>query len=221
MLDHLARNLDSVRSRIDAACRRAGRAQGSVTLIAVVKHAPTDEVQELIRLGVTDLGENRAAAGAERRNILAAPVRWHMIGHLQTNKLRQALTWMDVLHSVDRNSLREALQKDLAAKRQTLPVHVQINVSAEPRKGGYSVDEAWEAVAGIRATCPNLDVRGLMTMLPLGATESEQRVLFRRMRQLAEDSEVPGLSMGMSGDFEMAIEEGSTCVRVGTALFQG
>jgi pyridoxal phosphate enzyme (YggS family) len=227
----LARNLGSVRDRIARACSRAGRDPASVCLVAVTKTVGAAEVLELARLGATDFGENRVPALLEKRAAVEAAgvrVRWHMIGHLQTNKLRDALPATDVLHSLDRPSLAAALAKELAAGRRSepLPAFVQVNVSGEASKGGYAPGELRGALAATRET-PGLRVAGLMTMAPLGGGAESARPHLRRLRELRDEArrdgylEALGLSMGMSQDFEVAIEEGATHVRVGSLLFEG
>ncbi|HYE98056.1 MAG TPA: YggS family pyridoxal phosphate-dependent enzyme [Planctomycetota bacterium] len=203
-------NLAAVRDRIAAACRRAGRDPSSVTLVAVTKTLSAEHICRLAEEGITDVGENRPVEGVDRVGRLAG-IRRHMIGRLQTNKVRKALAWADVLHSVDRDGLVEALE----AARANLPVFVQVNVSGEASKAGFRPEDARSAVERARRT---LDVRGLMTMAPEGV---DARPYFRRLRALGADLGLPWLSMGMTQDYETAVEEGATHVRVGTGLFEG
>ena len=206
----LRSNLDGIRGRIESACRRARRDPGGVTLIAVTKTVPPDVIRALVDLGVQDIGENRPVEALERVGGLTG-CRRHMIGHLQTNKLGKTLGWADVIHSVDRPSLLEALAKG----NKKVPIFVQINVSGESSKGGYPPEQAEAAVAEARRS---LEVLGLMTMAPEGA---DARPHFRRLRELAERCGLSRLSMGMSQDFEAGVEEGATHVRIGTAIFEG
>ena len=210
-IDRLRSNLDGVRSRIAAACARAGRDPSGVTLVVVTKSVPADVIPRLAELGVRDIGENRPVEALARVGGLTA-FRRHMIGHLQTNKIAKVLAWADVLHSGDRPSLLEALAK----QPRKLPVFVQVNVSGEASKGGFAPEDAEGAVAGARRG--GLEVQGFMTMAPEG---SDARPHFRRLRELAARIGVPGLSMGMSQDYEVGVEEGATHVRVGTAIFEG
>lgn len=212
-------NLARVRDRISAACRRSGRDPSGVTLVAVTKSAEDADVRALLDLGVRDLGESRAVEGSARATRFGGDVCWHFIGHLQTNKSSRVVEAFHVLHSLDRPSLAEDLEKRCAARNQRLPVFVQVNVSGEASKGGYRPEEAPSIVAGLRSARPHLDVSGLMTMAPAGEPESA-RPHFRRLRELARQCGVSNLSMGMSDDFEVAIEEGATHIRVGTALFR-
>jgi pyridoxal phosphate enzyme (YggS family) len=200
-------NLARVRDRIDAACRRSGRDPIGVTLVAVTKYAEDADVRTLIDLGVRDLGESRAVEGSARAARFGGDVRWHFIGHLQTNKAAKVAATFHAVHSLDRLELADDLEKRCAARNRILPAFVQVNVSGEATKGGFRPDDAPEAVAAVRAK-PHLDVGGLMTMAPEGDPESA-RPIFRRLRELAVLCGVDGLSMGMTGDFEVAIEEGA------------
>ena len=209
-LDRLRANLDGVRRRIGEACARVRRDPASVTLIVVTKSAAAEILPRLAELGVTDIGENRPVEALARVGSLVG-VRRHMIGHLQTNKVSKALAWADVIHSVDRDSVAAELRKH--AKR--VPVFVQINVSGEASKGGYAPSEAEAAVARARQ---GLEAVGLMTMAPEGV---DARPHFRALRELAIRTGLQQLSMGMTQDFEVAVVEGATHVRVGTAVFEG
>jgi hypothetical protein len=209
-LDRLRANLDGVRRRIAAACARAGREPSEVSLVVVTKSAPGELISRLAEFGVTDIGENRPVEGLRRVGALTG-FRRHMIGHVQTNKLNKTLAWADVLHSGDRAALLEALAR---AQRKP-PVFVQVNVSGEATKGGFRPEETPDAVARARRS---LEVLGLMTMAPGGG---DARTCFRRLRELAGRCGLRGLSMGMSQDFEAAVEEGSTVVRIGSAIFEG
>jgi hypothetical protein len=208
--ERLRGNLSDVRRRIADACRRSGRRAEDVTLVVVTKTAPPDLIALLAAEGVTDVGENRAVEGLARVGSLRG-LRRHMIGQLQTNKVKKALAWADVLHSVDRPSLLEELE----GNPRKIPVYVQVNVSGEESKAGYRPEEAEAAVAAARRS---LQVLGLMTMAPEG---SDARPHFRRLRELAGRCGLAGLSMGMTQDFEAAVEEGATALRVGTAVFEG
>jgi pyridoxal phosphate enzyme (YggS family) len=209
-LSRLRSNLEGVRRRIAEACARVRRDPGSVTLIVVTKSAVAEILPRLAELGVTDIGENRPVEALGRVGTLTG-LRRHMIGHLQTNKVGKTLAWADVIHSVDRDSVAAELRKH--AKR--VPVFVQINVSGEASKGGYGPGDAEAAVARARQ---GLEVVGLMTMAPEGA---DARPHFRALRELASRTGLRQLSMGMTQDFEVAVEEGATHVRVGTAVFEG
>jgi len=209
-LSRLQQNLRSVRERIAAACGRAGRDPASVTLVVVTKSVPADLIPRLAEFGVADIGENRPVEGLARVGALSG-FRRHMIGHLQTNKVGKALRWADLVHSVDRASLVHALSEH----DRKVPVFLQVNVSGEASKGGFEPGEVEAALAGARR---NLEVVGLMTMAPAGA---DTRPMFRSLKELGARAGVEKLSMGMTQDFEIAVEEGATHVRVGTAIFEG
>ena len=209
-------NLHRIRDRIDAACRRAHRDPSGVTLVAVTKSATDAHVEALLDLGVRDFGESRAIEGSARATRYAREdVRWHFIGHLQTNKSAKVVAAFQVLHSLDRAPLAEDLEKKCAARNRRLPVFVQVNVSGEATKGGFRPDDVKSQIGSEH---PHLAIRGLMTMAPAGDPEAS-RPHFRKLRELAASVNVQELSMGMSDDFEVAIEEGATHIRVGTALF--
>lgn len=224
----LSRNLQGVRARIAEACARRQRDPQSVQLIAVTKTAPVEWIQELIALGQIELAENRPQQLVQRAAALANSVSWHLIGHLQRNKIE--LVWPHVrwIHSVDSLRLLRALA-DYAAKAGSAPrILLEVNISGEASKGGFTPDEllaAWKEIQSISS----LPISGLMTMAPLADDPETVRPVFRGLRelrdQLAEQSggkfALPELSMGMSGDYEVAIEEGATMVRVGSRLFEG
>jgi hypothetical protein len=235
----LADRLCSVRERIAAACGRAKRDPKSVTLIAVTKSAAPDAIREILRLGVIDLAENRVqqltqrasqfAEQAQRRKTTgeaAIAPRWHMLGHLQRNKVKPLLPLVHCIHSVD--SLRSAEEIDAAAARlnRKVPVMLQVNASEEPQKSGVAVGAAYH-LGEQMADMPNLQLAGLMTMAEHTGDEAVIRSAFRRTREIFEEmkwQKIGGagfehLSMGMSNDFELAVEEGSTMVRIGSELF--
>jgi hypothetical protein len=203
-------NLEDVRGRIGRACARAGRDPAGVTLVVVTKQAPAEAIPCLAEAGVRDIGENRAIEALDRVGSLRQ-FRRHMIGHLQTNKVRKTLAWADVIHSVD----RMALVEELGRHQSRLPSFVQVNVSGEATKGGFRPGEVEAAVAAARKS---LDVVGLMTMAPEGG---DARGVFRSLRELAARCGLSQLSMGMTQDFEAAVEEGATTVRIGSAIFEG
>jgi PLP dependent protein len=221
----LKSNLPRVEERIAAALARAGRGD-SVRLVAVTKGHPAAAVEAAATAGLRIVGENRVQELEEKRAIAsAAGVEWHLIGHLQRNKARRAVTLIDMIHSVD--SLRLAQELSAEAERAGLTVRalVQVNVSGEPTKGGF---DGAAALAGIAAAAglPGLRLEGLMTMAPFTEDEALVRSTFERTRALLEQCVTEGiplagreLSMGMSSDYEIAIEEGSTMVRLGTVLF--
>ena len=224
-LTSLRDRLEALRERIAVSSERAGRAPGTVRLVAVVKTVPAIVVAEAVALGLTDLGESRVQE-AELRSAAVGrgAARWHLIGHLQRNKAGKAVQLFDRVHSLDSIETARALSGRLKGSGLRLPVLVEVNISGEPTKHGVAPGEAQglaEAIAGL----PDLALDGLMTVGARVEHPGEARHAFARLRALRDAIEssaglrLPELSMGMSGDFEAAIAEGSTMVRVGTALF--
>lgn len=225
----VAENLERIRERMNAACSRAGRDPAAVRLVAVTKTVPTDRIREGVEAGLTLLGENYIQEA--RRKIEALEdlaVSWHFIGHLQSNKARVAAECCDWVHSVDRLRLAVELDRQARKRNRVIPVLLQVNVGDEQSKSGVSPDDLpklFEAVAALSG----LSVRGLMTLPPYFENAREVRPFFRLLRELLErlrgiaprPGELTELSMGMSNDFEVAVEEGATLVRIGTALFGG
>jgi pyridoxal phosphate enzyme (YggS family) len=216
--DLIAANLEAVRGRIARAAERAGRDPASVRLVAISKTYGPEAVLAAWRAGQRDFGENRVQEAEEKIPAVAAagarPV-WHLVGHLQTNKVRPALRLFDILHSIDSLHLAEAVQRRSEAP---VPVLVEVNAGGEASKAGFAPGEVDDALAALRPLS-HLDVRGLMTVAPAVADPEEVRPVFRELAALARRHALPELSMGMSGDFEVAIEEGATLVRIGTAIF--
>ena len=243
----LAEKLDEVKARIATASAKAKRDASEITLVAVTKTAGLEQIREILSLGVADLGENRvqqltqraaqvneflqrrqAFGDAGATPTLPEKLRWHMIGHLQRNKVKQLLPLVSVVHSID--SLRLAEEIDTVGEKlgKKTAVMLQVNASEEPQKSGVAVGAAVHLGEQI-ASMPNLQLVGLMTMAEFGAPEAQIRQTFARTREIFEEmrwNKIGGthlrhLSMGMSQDFETAIEEGSTMVRIGTSLFGG
>lgn len=220
-----AERIAVVRSKIAQAAHRSGRSPQSVRLVGVSKFHPLEELVVAVDCGVDILGESRVQEAQVKREEWpeGKKVCWHLIGHLQTNKARRALELFDVIQSVDRSELAQAMERILAERGLSdYPILLEVNISGEISKQGVSPNEAEALLEGILTHCPRLRVDGLMT---IAALREDARVFFVRLRELAERLRrhsglpLPELSMGMSGDFESAIEEGSTLVRVGTALF--
>lgn len=230
--DSFQDRIDQVRGRITAAAVRSGRRDDEITLVAITKGVRLERVAESTRLGVTDLGESRVQEAGPKIAALAARVdlprlRWHLVGHLQRNKVRQAASLFSVIHSVDSESLAADLSaRTKSASHASVDILLQVNIAAEPRKFGVSVHAA-PAVLREIVGLPGLRVVGLMTIAPQTDNPETVRPVFRRLRELHEavrasgivDDEFAHLSMGMSDDFEVAVEEGATMVRVGRAIF--
>jgi pyridoxal phosphate enzyme (YggS family) len=211
-------NLDRVRERVARAAERAGRRASDVLLIGVSKTVEVARIREAIDAGVAALGENRVQEARDKVSEIGRPLPWHLIGHLQTNKVRDALELFDVLHSLDRLDLAKELDKRARAGGRTVDVLVEVNVAAEASKSGVAPDGLGALLEAV-AAMPALKVRGLMAIPPEAKDPDDSRVWFRALQKLAERYSFSELSMGMSGDFEVAIEEGATMVRVGTAIF--
>lgn len=218
--------LAGVRERLEAACRRAGRAPEAVTIVAVTKNHPPSAVRAALAAGLADIGENRVQELEEKvGEVGRAAARWHLIGSLQRNKARRAAALFDLLHSLDSVRLARKLGEAAAEVGGTVRVLAQVNASGEDTKSGFSPEELVDALGEI-GEVPGVRVEGLMTMAPFVDEERVLREVFARTRRLAEEAagQVPAfrplhLSMGMSNDFEIAAEEGSTLVRLGTILF--
>ncbi len=216
-MSDLAANLTAVQKTIGEACARAGREASEVTLIAVSKYTSLDNALALRDLGVADFGENRLPGALEKQEALA-PARVHFIGSLQTNKVNKIVGAFASLHSLDRPALLEAVAKRAEALEIVMPCFVQVNVSGEGSKSGLPPEELGPFLDQVRAT-PAIRLEGLMTMAPRSDNESLLREVFSACAQLGRAHGVTGLSMGMSGDYQLAIEEGATHVRVGSRLF--
>lgn len=217
-LSSIAANLDAVRGRIRAAAGRAGRDPASVTLIAATKGVTPPRLLEALQAGLLNCGENIIQDAEERMRALgdaARGVTWHFIGHLQSNKAAAALELFDIIHSVDSERLAQHL-----SRRATRPARIllEVNVAAETSKFGFSPVEVGSAVAAV-SRLPNLQIEGLMTVAPAARDPEDVRPVFRELRDLAEANGLQQLSMGMTDDFEVAIEEGATMVRIGRAIF--
>ena len=224
----LTDNLNEVRARVAAACLRSGRDPREVTLIAVSKTKPVPMLEEVYAQGVRDFGENRPQEMRDKAAELPADIRWHMIGRLQTNKVKYVVPRAVLIHSVDSLHLAEAIDKEAAKAGVTANILIEVNIAGEASKGGIAPEET-EGFARELAALPNLKVNGLMTIAPIVENGEENRAYFRQMRELLVDIRdknidnifMRSLSMGMTGDFETAIEEGATLVRVGTGIFGG
>jgi pyridoxal phosphate enzyme (YggS family) len=219
------RRLDEVRGRIAAASARVGRPASDVILVAVTKTVPAESVRAAVERGLTDLGENRVQEAQAKIPVVGRErVRWHLIGHLQSNKAGRAIELFDRIHGVDDAGLAQALSRRAGAAARTMPVLIEVNVSGEPSKFGVAPEALGPLIEQV-APLPGLRLDGLMTVGAWVSRPEDARPGFARLRALRDESErrigrgLPELSMGMSGDFEVAVEEGSTMVRVGTALF--
>lgn len=224
----IARNVRAVRERIAGACDRAGRDPGTVRLVGVSKTFPVTHVRAAVAAGLTDLGENRVqeALAKVAQTADLGPITWHLIGHLQSNKARRAVVAMAWIQAVDSVGLLQRLERTAREEGATAEALVQVDLAGEQAKSGAPVDVVRHVLAAA-AACRAVNVRGLMLLPPWSADPERTRPYFRRLRELRDQLAAAGvprqrlgeLSMGMSNDFEVAVEEGATIVRVGTAIF--
>ncbi|TAM84641.1 MAG: YggS family pyridoxal phosphate-dependent enzyme [Acidobacteria bacterium] len=223
----VAENIESLQDRIQRACQRSGRAVKDVRLIAVSKTKPAEAIRQAYGAGLREFGENRVQeAAAKRHELEDLDIIWHLIGHLQSNKTKQACRLFGWVHSVDSVHLAEKIDREATALGRKMSILIEVHLGQEASKFGVEEDDLLR-MAEKMATMPSLELRGLMTLPPLFDDPQDVRPFFRRLRELAERVDarkLPGvgmreLSMGMSHDFEIAIEEGATIVRVGTAIF--
>jgi pyridoxal phosphate enzyme (YggS family) len=222
----IANNLKTVMDRTAAAAKRAGRDPASVRIVVVTKTIDVERIREAIAAGATILGENRVQEAKEKIEKLGEIASWHLIGHLQANKARHAVKLFDLIHSVDSLELAKEIDRQAAKIGKVQNVLVEVNIAGEASKAGMTVRNAPSLVRDA-AKLGNITVQGLMTIPPFPVNPDDSRPYFRVLRELAESiaqEHIPNttmkeLSMGMSGDFEVAVEEGATVVRVGTAIF--
>lgn len=222
----LKENLEKVESNICAACDKAGRNRSEVTLISVSKTKPIEMLKEAYDLGVRVFGENKVQELETKIPAFDHDVHWHMIGHLQRNKVKYIIGKVDLIHSVDSLRLAEEIQKESEKKGVTTDILIEVNVAEEESKFGVSVEDTLELVSEV-AKLPNVRIRGLMTIAPYVVDSEENRWIFRKIKDLSVDIAAKNidnvcmdiLSMGMTGDYTVAIEEGATLVRVGTGIF--
>ena len=219
-------NLEIVRRRIEEACQRAGRDASEVTLIAVSKTKPVPMLEEAYEGGARDFGENKVQEIQAKYGSLPDDVRWHMIGHLQRNKVHQVLGKAVLIHSVDSLRLARQIEEEAAKKNMEVDILLEINVAKEESKYGFFMEDAEAAIREI-STFPHEHIRGLMTSAPFVENPEENREIFKKLYEFAVDIgrknidnvTMDVLSMGMTGDYEVAVEEGATMVRVGTGIF--
>ena len=219
-------NLAEVERRVQAACARAGRSRDEVTLIAVSKTKPVSLIEELLPGGTRDFGENKVQELCEKCEQLPGDIRWHLIGHLHRNKEKYVVDKACLIHSVDSLRLAQAVSQEGVKKQVTVPILIEVNMAGEESKFGVKPQEAESLIREI-ARLPAVSVQGLMTIAPFVADPEENRIHFANMKKLCVDIKGKNidnvnmnvLSMGMTGDYEVAIEEGATMIRVGTGIF--
>ncbi|MGN0401099.1 MAG: YggS family pyridoxal phosphate-dependent enzyme [Acetatifactor sp.] len=222
----ISENLQKVRQKIDSACERAGRKKGDVTLIAVSKTKPLDMLMEAYAAGARDFGENKVQELQEKMPCMPEDIRWHMIGHLQRNKVKYIVGKVYMIHSVDSLRLAEEISKEAVKKNVTVKILIEVNVAGEESKFGATTDETVQLIEQT-SRLPGIQIEGLMTIAPVAEDPEENRKYFMKLKQLSVDIEAKNidnvnmnvLSMGMTGDYVVAAEEGATYVRVGTGIF--
>lgn len=225
-MNYISKNIDYIKSEIINSCKKVNRENG-INLIAVTKTVDIDVINEAIESGITDVGENKPQELARKYDVIGDKVRWHQIGSLQTNKVKYIIDKVYMIHSIDRLSLCEEIQKRAEKINKTINCLIQVNISEEESKQGISKDEAIDFIKTISEKYKNIKVKGLMTMAPYTEDESIIRDTFKGLKDLSEEISrenienvyMDELSMGMSNDFKIAVEEGSTLVRVGTSIF--
>ena len=219
-------NVAEVEARIQAACERAGRRREEVTLIAVSKTKPVRDIYEVMETGIKDFGENKVQEMCDKMEMIQQPLNWHMIGHLQRNKVKYIVDKATLIHSVDSLRLAQQISQEAQKKSVESNILIEVNVAEEESKFGLSTAEVIQMVEEI-SKLPSVHIKGLMTVAPFTDNPEENRPYFRNLKQLAVDIAEKNidnvtmsvLSMGMTGDYEIAIEEGATMVRVGTGIF--
>ncbi|TET34521.1 MAG: YggS family pyridoxal phosphate-dependent enzyme [Planctomycetota bacterium] len=223
--ERLRQNIDEIRGRLADAAARARRDAAGITVVIVTKTVGVDVVRALIELGEKDFGENRIQSALPKIAEVGPGPTWHMIGHLQRNKVRKALADFAVLHAVDSVKLAAAVDRIAGETGRVVPVFLEVNVSGEGTKQGFEASAIMEEFEN-RLQLRHLDLRGLMTMAPYSDDPEDSRPYFSKLRDLRDRIRtetglaMPDLSMGMSGDYEVAVEEGATCLRIGTAFFE-
>lgn len=222
----LTENVIEVEKNIQAACDRAGRSREEVRLIAVSKTKPVSDIEEVLTTGILDYGENKVQELSDKYDVLPKNIRWHMIGHLQRNKVKYLIGKTVLIHSVDSLRLAEQIEHAAAKADTIMNVLIEVNVAGEESKFGTTCNEAIELVRAV-AALKHVKIKGLMTIAPFTDNPEDNRIYFKKLKQLSVDIksknidnvDMDELSMGMTGDYEVAIEEGATMVRVGTGIF--
>lgn len=227
MSEKLIDRYNEVRAKIDETCERCGRDPKEVTLVAVSKTKPLEDIEELIKYDVNDFGENKPQELKKKFDEVSVPVRFHQIGHLQTNKVKYIINKTALIHSVDSYKLAQMIEKEAAKREIYADILIEVNYAGEESKFGVSKDEALGLIKEIASSFRHINIKGLMTIAPFVDDPEENRPIFKGMHELLLDIksqnidnvDMSVLSMGMTNDYVVAIEEGATMVRVGTAIF--
>lgn len=222
----IAQRLQELSRKIGESCKRSGRQESEVKVVLVTKGVSVDVIRQAYDAGCRDFGENRVQEFLEKKDTLPDDIRWHLIGHLQTNKIKYVAGQIVLLHSLDRLELAEALEKQAEKRGLSFDVLIQVNVAREETKQGFEVEAVKDSVRQIQASCPHVKIQGLMTIGPNAEDKGKIRECFRKLCELRDElkKDFPEidwkyLSMGMSSDFEIAVEEGANILRIGTAVF--
>ncbi len=226
MNTYIEENLKEIHERMEAACRRSGRDPKDVTLISVSKTKPLEDLQEAYRCGERVFGENKVQEITQKEPMMPRDAAFHMIGHLQRNKVKQVIPHVAMIHSVDSVRLARQIQEDAEKAQRTVDILLEVNVAGEESKFGLAMNEVLDTIMEIHSF-PNIQIKGLMTIAPFVENPEDNREVFKKLYQLSVDItrknidnvNMSVLSMGMTGDFEVAIEEGATMIRVGTGIF--
>lgn len=222
----LVENYKRVQQNINQACKSVGRSPEEVMLIAVSKTKPLSDIEELVEDNVMEFGENKVQEIMDKWEHVSKPVHWHMIGHLQTNKVKYIIDKVALIHSVDSLKLASVISKEAGKHQIVMPVLLEVNVAEEESKFGFKVEELYHTIEEL-ASLPNIRIDGLMTIAPFVTNPEDNRIHFRRLKEIFVDINAKNidnvnmhvLSMGMTGDYQVAIQEGATMVRVGTGIF--
>ena len=225
-MSSIKENIENINAKIEAACQRSGRKREEVLFLVVSKTIDVPRIKEAVACGMTSLGENKVQEIMDKYEPMGEGIKWHLIGHLQTNKVKYIIDKVELIHSVESIKLAEEISKRAVAKGVTANILLEVNVAGEESKFGIKPEECEQMVREI-SVVPNIVIKGLMTVAPAVENEEENRKYFRQMKQLLVDINskkidnvnMTELSMGMTGDYEVAIEEGATIVRIGTGVF--
>lgn len=225
-MSSIKENIENINAKIEAACQRSGRKREDVLFLVVSKTIDVPRIKEAVACGMTSLGENKVQEIMDKYEPMGEGIKWHLIGHLQTNKVKYIIDKVELIHSVESIKLAEEISKRAVAKGVTANILLEVNIAGEESKFGIKPEECEQMVREI-SVMPNIVIKGLMTVAPAVENEEENRKYFRQMKQLLVDINskkidnvnMTELSMGMTGDYEVAIEEGATIVRIGTGVF--
>ena len=215
----IKKNIEYIKELMAESAEKSGRSADDVLLIAVTKLHSADEINEAIDAGITDIGENKVQEILEKYDKVK-PVRWHLIGHLQTNKVKYIIDKVDLIHSVDSLHLAQEIEKRAGNQDKIMDVLIQVNSAEEESKFGVGVDETETLIEEVKANCPHINIKGLMCIAPFELDPEDARPFFGAVKEIFDrHPDFKVLSMGMSNDFQVAIEEGATAIRVGTKIF--